>query len=302
MNSKYFACKKLIQRINKKHFSQKISAIPNHLSGLLTSKQIQTVEMQSGMDGFFLMQKAGRAAYETLITYWPWLLKRGHLLVFCGSGNNAGDGYVLATCALAAGIKVTVIALKHPDALHGAAHRAYEQFKKNKGVWSIWHAEHVIEGDVIVDALLGTGLTGTVTPCYQEVIRKIVNVRKPVLSIDLPSGLCADTGCALGAAVQAHVTVALVALKCGHMTGDGLQYCGQLILNTLDVSHLEIERIQPSACLINECSLVPCLKERCVNGHKGNFGQRLVDWRRLWHGRCHFNGRRSGIGFRGRGG
>src|SRR5690606_25423287 len=127
-----------------------------------------------------------------------------------GGGNNGGDGYVIARIALEAGLAVTLIPVVPPDALHGAAVVAYERFMKAGGRCERFSNGLLQECDVVIDALLGTGTDRPVTGEFASVIRAVNAHSVPVVSADLPSGLHADTGKALGVAMHANFTVTFI--------------------------------------------------------------------------------------------
>src|SRR5207302_1091106 len=139
---------------------------------------------------------------------------------------NAGDGYVLARFAHAAGLTVTVLSAAPPEELRADARQAYEDFRASGGVAHPFSAERLTSGEVIVDALLGTGLEGDVRPELAQVIRAINSSGRPVFALDVPSGLDSDAGVALGEAVRADATVTFVGLKTGLLVGDGPEFAG----------------------------------------------------------------------------
>ena len=188
-----------------------------------------------GIAGIVLMKRAGEAAWRALRRRWP---NARSITVVCGRGNNAGDGYIVAGSALSQGFDVQVIQLGPADALRGDAARARD--------WALGCGLSIREvdaenpmfdsvGDVIVDALLGTGATGEVRPGFARAIEAVARAGKPVLAIDIPSGLCADTGRVLGCAVRADATVTFIGMKRGLTTGAAADYTGPIELATLGV-------------------------------------------------------------------
>ena len=180
------------------------------------------------------MKRAARAAFDVIETrYAP-----EKIIVVCGSGNNAGDGYLVAVLAKLRGIVVTVLALKNPAELVGDARKAY-QYASDEGVMVIGLNQtydirsHLTVDEsypaLIVDALLGTGFSGPMRPDYLSVIEQINQSRLPVLALDLPSGVDGDTGHVEKQAVMAHSTVGFVGLKRGLLTGVAPNYVGKII-------------------------------------------------------------------------
>ena len=164
---------------------------------------------QFGIPSFTLMQTAASIAFNKLIEKWP---QTRHVQVFAGSGNNAGDGYLLASLAKEQGLSTEVITLWDPEKLQGDARLAAEWADKQQVLitpFSYFDVEH--EKDhahpVVVDALLGIGLDREVTGDYAKAIEFINSADRPVLAIDIPSGLSADTGACLGAVSYTHLTL-----------------------------------------------------------------------------------------------
>ncbi|WP_054773628.1 NAD(P)H-hydrate epimerase [Methylogaea oryzae] len=157
-----------------------------------------------GIAGLALMQRAGAAAFGALRERWPEVRS---LCVLCGAGNNGGDGYVVARLARQAGFRVSVYALAAPERLKGDALSAYRLYRDDGGVAASALPERFEPDTVLVDGLLGTGLDRPVEGAYAQAIAAINESGRPVLALDIPSGLCADSGAPLGRAVRAQLTV-----------------------------------------------------------------------------------------------
>ncbi|MEL6214141.1 MAG: NAD(P)H-hydrate epimerase, partial [Pseudomonadota bacterium] len=158
---------------------------------------------QFGVPGYTLMRRAGAAALSVMNQRYPGLRS---LLVLCGGGNNAGDGYVVARLARAAGLAVRVVAFSDPEDLSGDAARAYEEFAAAGGRLRAWDPALVEGVGMVVDALIGSGLKRDVADEYAAAIRVLNTAATPVTSLDIPSGLDGDTGIVRGIAVQADLT------------------------------------------------------------------------------------------------
>lgn len=172
--------------------------------------------------GFTLMQRAADAAFAALLQHFPGI---AFVTVFCGKGNNAGDAYLVAARALQYGLEVQLIAVVDPAELTGDAALAHAEAVA-AGV-TVTAAPEAIIGEVIVDGLLGTGLSGAPRGPYKSAIDAINAVPQPVLSIDIPSGVSADTGAVFDeVAVRADVTVTFITRKLGLHTGAGVSYAG----------------------------------------------------------------------------
>ena len=157
-----------------------------------------------GIPGFDLMQRAGQAAFDRLVSLWP-QCKR--LIVVCGPGNNAGDGYVVATLAHGAGMNVSVVTLVPVEKLKGDAKLACNKFIAEQGRIEKLEIAELANADVIVDAMLGTGLQRNLDGEYETAVEAVNAAGRPILALDIPTGLNADTGSILGAAIVANATV-----------------------------------------------------------------------------------------------
>jgi len=219
--------------------------------------------------GYELMSRAGEAVFQVLRQQWP---NAQSLAVFCGSGNNAGDGYVVARKALESGMKVRVLALSDPETLKGDALMAYRDFCKVSGTVSAYRPGLPLEADVIVDALLGTGLDRPVTGGYAEAIREINGLDVPVIAVDIPSGLHADTGNVMDCAVKATYTVSFIGLKQGLFTGSAPEYAGEIVYFSLSVPEAVFRRVSSNVTRVVAKPLP--LRDRCA--HKGQMGHVLI--------------------------
>ena len=135
--------------------------------------------------------------------------------------------------------------------------------------------ETLIIGDLVVDALLGTGLAGSVQGRYENAIKQINDSGLPVIAVDIPSGLCSDSGSVLGAAVYAQATISFIGLKRGLLTGDGPAHCGELYYDDLDVPK-EVHSAHEAGVERIDITGLRKLPARRRNAHKGDFGRVLV--------------------------
>ncbi len=226
------------------------------------------------ISGYELMQRAGQAAFELLRARWPQARK---VLVVAGSGNNGGDGYVIARCALQAGLDARVVQLGDAGRLRGDAGAARDAYLAAGGkIQALAEKAGLPDTDVVVDALLGTGLQSTVRDDARVVIQAINAQRAPVLAIDVPSGVQSDTGNPLGAAAKADCTISFIGLKQGLFTGQAADYCGEIYFDGLQVPAAVYSRHQPSAHRIDLCHYQDLLIPRQRASHKGHFGHVLV--------------------------
>lgn len=226
-----------------------------------------------GIPGIRLMSRAGRAAFELLQANWP---EGCPLAIFCGTGNNGGDGFVVATLAQERRIPVTVYQVGDGGKIGGDAATA-RQAAIDAGVdIRPFAGDEVLDSCVVVDALLGTGLSGDVRGDYLAAIDAVNNAGAPVLAIDIPSGLCSDTGRRLGVAVNADVTITFIGVKQGLLTGDAPDCCGELHFADLGVPAKVYEKVPVDAYRLELEQELEALPPLTLTAHKGRFGHALV--------------------------
>jgi ADP-dependent NAD(P)H-hydrate dehydratase / NAD(P)H-hydrate epimerase len=234
-------------------------------------RALDTRMIAAGTPGFELMQRAAHAAWRALRRRWP---EAGEITVLAGRGNNAGDGYLIAALARRAGWRVRVLALGEPAALGGDAAQAHAEAQAAGVEIRPWSECAPLAG-VLVDALLGTGLSGAVREPYAQAIRLMGASGLPVLAVDIPSGLHADSGAPLGVAVRAELTVTFIGLKLGLLTGAGPELCGELQFDDLQ-GDAELLAQAPSVAQRLDVANLPRLAPRVPTAHKGQFGHLLV--------------------------
>ena len=242
---------------------------------LYTAAQVRALDreaiMSLGISGHVLMQRAAAAAWRVLRARWP-LARR--LVVVCGSGNNGGDGYLLAAIAREARIDARVIAPVAPRNA-GDAVRARLEWLAMGG--AILDADAGFpDADVCVDALFGTGLTRPVEGTSRALIDALNASGRPILALDVPSGIDSDTGNVHGVAVQAAATVTFVAHKRGLFTGPALNHRGEMTLDTLGLPDTLYKNSHPDARLLGMRRMATWLPPRRRDAHKGDFGHVLA--------------------------
>ena len=247
---------------------------------LYTAEQTRRLDAETinvhGIPGFELMKHAGRAVLDVAMKTWPQIGRGSSLQVFCGSGNNGGDGYIIGALARQRYIPVRVVSLCPPERLTGDARKAWEWFRGLGGSCEPWSRNISLTGDLIVDAMLGTGLGGDVRGDFVDAIQRINESGKPVLAVDIPSGLSADTGSELGCAIKADVTVTFIGMKRGLFTAAGPRFCGDICFSSLKVPKVVYDITQPSARLIERAGMAALVKPRPRDAHKGHYGHLLV--------------------------
>lgn len=249
---------------------------PQPLPGeLFTAEQVRAMDRcaidELGIPGIDLMEAAGAAAFKALRKRWP---GARFLSVVSGGGGNGGDGYVIARLALEAGIDVRVYAVTPPETLQGDARRAFESYSNAGGSWLDFIPARLEAAEVVVDALFGTGLDRAVSGTHAAIIQAINAFAGGVLAVDIPSGLNADTGAVMGAAVEADLTITFIGLKQGLFTGSGRHCAGEIVFDDLDLPTAACRKLSSSARLIGDPDVA--LAPRRRDAHKGQFGHALV--------------------------
>ncbi|KTD64378.1 bifunctional ADP-dependent NAD(P)H-hydrate dehydratase/NAD(P)H-hydrate epimerase [Legionella spiritensis] len=245
-------------------------------SPLFTSRHIRACEQHAiqtmGISADELMARAGLAVFTTIRDVFPSVHS---LAVFCGSGNNAGDGYVLARLAHENGYDVTIHQYKKIEDLPDPARHAALEAVSAGVVCQCLDDPLDSDTDLIIDALLGIGLQGMVKEPLLAAINQINDSGLPVLSIDIPSGLDSDTGRMMGACVRASVTITFIGKKLGMFTLDGPDHCGELIADDLQLQAY-LTSLIPAARILDNSLPGDLLKKRPRNSHKGMFGHVLA--------------------------
>ncbi len=224
-----------------------------------------------GIPGYTLMRRAGQAVLVALQQHYP---DAKSILVLCGAGNNAGDGYVLARLAHSNDLDVRVVSMIDPDKLRADARQAWQHWQEC-GETILYQNDLPADADVIIDALLGTGLTREVKDDWKLLIKTVNQSGIPVISVDIPSGLNADSGAISGAAINANQTITFIGLKKGMFTGSGKACCGEISFDDLGLPKQAYESVEPDAellCHSSQWSLPP----RRHDIHKGKNGHVLI--------------------------
>jgi NAD(P)H-hydrate epimerase len=230
--------------------------------------------MEFGIAQEILMENAGEAAYFVILMEFG--IKYKKIVVFCGPGNNGGDGFVVARKVHSNGGKVKVFLLAERDKFKGSA-------KKNLDTISNFPIEieyidraesmreDLSEADAVVDAIFGTGITRDVEGIYKDAIQLINESKKKVFAIDIPSGISGDTGQEMGISVKADCTITYGLPKIGNLLYPGYARCGRLY-----VSHISFPpSIYESDSIKVEMTKPIKLPERDPDAHKGTYGKVL---------------------------
>ena len=252
-----------------------------------------TIE-EVGLPGIALMETAGRAAADAVLEL---LAERTRPTtgIFCGRGNNGGDGFVIARVLLQHGYAVDVYLLGSGSGSSGDAevnlsvlrtlvdqdlapgrcqlHRLGDQLADGISIAGLLHG--IPAYDVVVDALLGTGLGGVVRTPYKEVVEHLNRARSYVVAVDIPSGLDSDTGQVLGVAVDADITVTFGLAKRGQVLYPGRSHCGDLRVVDIGIPDGVCDRAGVAGMALTRATARAALPPRPTGGHKGTFGHVL---------------------------
>ena len=246
----------------------------------LDRKAIETYRIP----GVVLMENAGRGAAEVISGYFPEIQKK-KVAIIAGKGNNGGDGFVIARYLLNQGIYVRVYLLTDPNGLRGDAETNFSIFHRMKGeVISVPSTKDYIKVkrdlekfDILIDGIFGTGLDAEVRGYYREVIDHLNTLQKPIVAIDIPSGLDGDTGKPLGTAIRASLTITFGLPKIGHLIPPGLDYVGKVKVVDIGIPKKLVEEEKFSTYLLEKEEIQRWLSiPRNPDTHKGDYGHLLV--------------------------
>jgi len=234
----------------------------------------QTAIQEFGIIEEILMENASDAAYTVISREIG--IERHQFLIICGVGNNGGDGLVVARKIHSNGGQVKVIILSDPAQYKGAAKTNFNIISRLPLDWHLFTELSALQteiaaADVLIDAIFGTGLDREVGGKYREIIQLMNASGKPVVSLDIPSGIHGDTGQIMGIAVKANYTITFGLPKIGNLLFPGFEWGGKLF-----VSHISFPPLlyQQENMKIEINSPIP-LPRRQLDSHKGNYGKVL---------------------------
>lgn len=213
----------------------------------ITSKKMREIDRRAqeefGIPSIILMENAGREAYQAVLDMLP-KKKKGRVVCICGKGNNGGDGFVCARHLIDWGVNTDIFLLGCPGGLKGDAKVNFEILKKSgktienlkdKKAFCSFKAK-IKKAQLLIDAIFGIGLSGEVKEPHRTIISLMNQSKKPILAIDVPSGLDATKGKVLGICVKAAKTVTFALPKTGFIKNDGPLYIGKLIVADISIS------------------------------------------------------------------
>jgi len=241
----------------------------------------RTAIEEYGIPGAALMELAGSGTARAILGRWPRARRVG---ILAGSGNNGGDGYVIARHLINAGLKVTTYLLAARDKISGDARLNLDVLlKMNAPVVDVGDAQELRRHhrdletmDVLVDAMLGTGLRTDIQGIYREAIELINDSRVPICAVDIPTGLSSDTGKPMGEAIRATLTCTYGLRKIGQVIYPGVVYVGDLELIDIGMPREMVERLAGDMRLIEKKWVSGLIPLRDAEAHKGNFGHLFI--------------------------
>ncbi len=249
-------------------------SLPAKIYSVAAVREIDRIAIEEqGVPGYTLMQRAAAAAVREARERYPQALC---WQAICGAGNNGGDGYVVARLAILEGVSASVVTLVDPESLSGDAETAHDDFVAAGGTVTPWNGGLAEDADLLVDAMLGSGLERDVAGSFADAVNAANAHPAPIHALDIATGIDGDTGEVRGCAVKADVTTTFVGLKAGLFLGAGPDYCGTVTFSGLDIDAAAYRAVEPSYCRPGAALLKRVLPPRQRSAHKGNFGHVVV--------------------------
>ena len=226
-----------------------------------------------GIPGLILMENAGRAVSNVILRKYPAANK---ISVFCGGGNNGGDGFVIARHLICAGKEVNTYLLRNKNEYRGDAKTNLNSLSKiSKNIKRVKSdLSNYKKSDVIVDAIFGTGLESEVRGSYKKIIERINSLKTPKVSVDLPSGIDSNKGTPLGVSIKANITVTFIVPKLGISIYPGLNFSGEIYVADITTPKILEGEIPFELLTFKKCRSV--IRERPSDTHKGSYGHTLI--------------------------
>ncbi|MBI4593638.1 MAG: NAD(P)H-hydrate dehydratase [Candidatus Rokubacteria bacterium] len=233
-----------------------------------------------GIPGAALMESAGRGAADAILGWLPTLgLRRAaRVAIICGKGGNGGDGFVVARWLRRRGVRVSVWLAGRPEEVTGDAAGKLAELHTSglrSRVVSDPDAVPLAEADLVVDALLGTGSRGGPSGVTARLIERINVANRPVVALDLPSGLPADGGLPPGPVIRAVMTTTFAGLKRGLVLGPGADHAGRVEVVPIGIPDAEVRR-GIATFLLEATDVRPWFPARPRGAHKGSYGHLLI--------------------------
>ncbi|MFH0882009.1 MAG: NAD(P)H-hydrate dehydratase [bacterium] len=251
---------------------------------ILTPEQMRELDRrtieEAGLPGIVLMELAARGVMLEVDTLLGGRVPGARALVFCGGGNNGGDGFAVARRLLNFGAEVTVYLVAERSKISGDALTNLKVYENLGGkvieVKSRKDLEKIPPADVIVDALLGTGLRGGADGLIADAIEAINISQASVVSVDIPSGVDGSTGHVAGVAVRADLTATFGEIKVGHIVSPGIDHAGRISRVDIQIPPKYVMEIEVPMYLVEPADVCDMLPDRRLTQHKGDNGKVLV--------------------------
>jgi hydroxyethylthiazole kinase-like uncharacterized protein yjeF len=255
---------------------------------ILNAEQMREADRRTiqdiGFASLVLMENAGRQAVAAMESLYPDLAER-QIAVVCGKGNNGGDGFVIARTLQQRGFDVSVFVIGSAAEIKGDARVNLEILSRigqdvvevaDETAWEL-HGAEVTSHDLIVDAIFGTGLTAPLAGFHQTVVADINDAGVPIVAIDIPSGMSADTADVIGDCIDATVTVTLGAPKLPLVLPPAEMKAGEVVIADIGIPAGVIEQLEgPRIDLLTRDRMRTLIEPRASDAHKGDFGRVLV--------------------------
>lgn len=246
-----------------------------------TMRQAERLTIEKfGVPGLTLMETAGRNCAEMILSVFG-REEFSRAAVIAGKGNNGGDGYVIARYLRQQGWRVRVFIMARCDDIAGDAavnlqllNREMVTFCTEPGELGRY-ADELRGADILVDALFGIGLKSDITGIHAEAVELINSSGRPVVAVDIPSGVDSTTGAILGVAVRADLTVTFAFAKMGHILYPGAEYAGQLKVVGIGLPAEATTSVEGYE-FIDDAAVKPLLRKRSRCAHKGDYGHCLI--------------------------
>lgn len=251
---------------------------------IATSQQMKNIDRRAirefGIPGVVLMENAASAVVAEMEQFFDGLtgLRVG---IVCGKGNNGGDGFALARRLSIRGVAVRVALLAPFSAAAGEANvnlailrKTDVQITQNASSRSV--SDIIAWSDIIVDAMLGVGLSSSLKGLFAQAVDMINTAGKPVVAIDIPTGINADTGSIMGAAIMADLTVTMALLKRGLVLLPGAQYAGAVRVADIGIPSVVVDKEKINAALLDRGYAWGLIGPRGPDSHKGDFGHLMI--------------------------
>ena len=250
----------------------RMKQLPNNLYTSEQTRELDRVTIEEfDVSGTVLMERAGKVAFDILKQHWP---EAKTICIACGTGNNGGDGFVVARLAYEQGLQVEVFVVGDGEKIKDNALAAKQRLEGCGVKVQVYGNGKLPLADLVVDAIFGTGLKEAASGDAIYAITAINQHGTPIFSLDIPSGLLADTGNAQGEVVKADVTVSFIGLNQGLLTSLGPDCCGELIFDDLQIPSAVALKVATS---VKRLDISPSVfKKRAKESHKGLFGHVLV--------------------------